>query len=83
MEHGVGQPGVQGKRIPSIQTIGAPASARQLGRTNKARAMSTREVKGQKGQRDPAGSSRLWTLGQKGLFTERPWRSRPRPGVNH
>lgn len=45
--------------------------------------MNAREGKGQKGQRGPAGSSRLWTLGQEGLFTERLGRSRPGPRVNH
>lgn len=33
--------------------------------------------------RGPAGSSRLRTLDQKGLFTQRPRRSRPRLGVNY
>lgn len=39
--------------------------------------------RGGEARRDSTGSSKLWTLGQKGLFTQRPTRSRPRPRVNY
>lgn len=61
----------------------ATAPAQQLRRGREVWTTRLEEVKGQRGHEGPSGLGRLRTLDQKGLFTQRPTRSRPRPRVNY
>lgn len=70
-------------RGPSVQTAGHCSSS-QLRRGKEAWTTRSEKVKGQRGHEGPSRLQQAaGTPGQKGLFTQRPTRSRPRPRVNY